>query len=549
MSLKMTVHAVRRIVDVHDKYWNDSDRRNECYRLGSAYMTRFWQDQDGFDLNNLQVQTSDGYGYIESYVASLFARNPAVVMKSGLRSKGDVDKAQAAANWWLREYARKVAERATRRGLTFPFSSVKLFPVAGEADPYNRIRMRVLMPWETIIDDDADDWTHQRWVGHVYWIPLGDALEKFGTKKFDIAKRVGYFDELSGQEQESPEGDDNLDRQLWGYIRVTELYVGNMRYFWSPQYQNGEKFILAEKNPFDKYNGEPVIPIIPMYYNYDITCPLYGYSSLRRVYDQIREKNVIRTYKARAIRKVARTYLAKKGVLDEEKKAQLVAGYDGLILEIDEDDPQKALVALQHQSIPTEVDTYTSQVQGDLDRGSVMAPFTRGEATKASATEISALEVYSSSEIGRLARERDSFIENLVSAFLPMLALYLKNATEGVDIVNIDGSQVVLRPEDLLGDFSIYAQDSARTPLSDAARKHELLTLLGTLAQLGVKPDVILKELARRFDLPESFVQGQVENQGADSTPAVPTAPRAEDMAGMLKLAPQVVVPGSQQGG
>lgn len=535
--LPLTVSAVRKIVEQHDKYWSEPQLREELRRLSSAYATRFWQDSMTLDVDDLQVQTSDGYAFVESYVASLFARNPSIIMKAGLRSKGQANKSQAAANWWLREYARPVLEKTTRRALVYPFSAVKLYPTEA-TDPYRRVSMRVLNPWEVITDEESDSWDQQRWVGHSYWLPIGKAYEYFGAKQFDVAQRIGYFDE----EAVGPEAkaDDRLDKMLWGYIRCVELYCDGKRYYWSPQHANGEKFILVEPNPFLDYNGATVIPLVALYYSYDLDFPLRGYSALRRIYDQIREKNILRTYKARGIRKVARTYVAKKGLLDDEQKAQLAAGHDGLFLEVDEDDPSKVIVPLQHQSMPPEVDTYASQVQADMDKGSVMAPFTRGEATKATATEITALEVYSSSEIGRMARERDAFVERLTAVYLPMLSLYLKDSTEGdADIVHIDGELVALRPDDLLGDFQMYAQDSARTPLSDAARKQELMTLLGVLGQLGVPPEALLKEIARRFDLPENFVSGQVENQQSAEQGQAGTADTKippEQTAQLLKL-------------
>ncbi len=54
----------------------------------------------------------------------------------------------------------------------------------------------------------------------------------------------------------------------------------------------------------------------------------------------------------------------------------------------------------------------------DRERGTVAASFVRGEATKATATEIAALAAYTSSELGCMARERDGAIEQLVENLL-----------------------------------------------------------------------------------------------------------------------------------
>jgi len=61
--------------------------------------------------------------------------------------------------------------------------------------------------------------------------------------------------------------------------------------------------------------------------------------------------------------------------------------------------------------------------RSDINRGSILAPFSRGEATKATATEVAALAQYSASEIGKLARERDGAIEMISTVYLRIIAL------------------------------------------------------------------------------------------------------------------------------
>lgn len=184
--------------------------------------------------------------------------------------------------------------------------------------------------------------------------------------------------------------------------------------------------------------------------------------------------------------------------------------------------------------MPAELETYEQQVESDFSRGSVMAPFTRGQATKATATEVTALAAYSASEIGRQARERDAAIAQAAQTYVVMLATLM----DGEDIiVRLGGKAVAVRPDDLTGDFAYFAQDSGSTPMSDAVKKQELMTLIPLLQSLGVDNATILKSIVRSYDLPEDFLPQDEPAQAiaptAAPTPgAPPSAPEAALMSG-----------------
>ncbi len=136
-----------------------------------------------------------------------------------------------------------------------------------------------------------------------------------------------------------------------------------------------------------------------------------GLSAVARVYDQFYEKNILRTYWANAVRRDSRQYLYREGMVDEEALAKITAGVDGAMIPIDSDTLSGIIVPVGVEPISSNFDRYLAAIEGDINRGSSLAPFARGEATKATATEITALAAYSASEIGKLARERDNAIE------------------------------------------------------------------------------------------------------------------------------------------
>jgi hypothetical protein len=264
---------------------------------------------------------------------------------------------------------------------------------------------------------------------------------------------------------------------------------------------------------------------------------------MRRIYDQIYETNMVRTYQANAVRKASRQYLVKKGVMDEEQMAQITSGIDGLFVEVDEENLAGVMTAVPQNPTPPELEFYVNQVQRDKDKGSILAPFTRGESSRTSATEAAALAAYTSSEIGRLARERDSMIEDLATVYLNMVTLYIEE--QGANqLILIDGKSKAVTPANLEENFHIYAQDQASTPLSESVKKREFIQSIPTLANLGVPQKTLLAELVRALNLPEDFVTAAEEQNRQVSAAkaqmaAEGVAPDAAEQAGGLVSTPQ----------
>jgi len=518
MKYKMTTDIIKQIVQVHESYWDKY--RNDLYRYKLAYETRFWEKATEAEMATY-VQTADAYGYIESYIASLFARNPGVIIKNGIRGRGDATVAQHLANDFL-VYQRQQIENASRLALIYPMSYIKLIPTERE-DIYRRIDSCAICPWEVILDREARRYEDQRYIGHKYFMTLMEAREKFGDKKYEPVRKEEYFEQFALKNNdyinEEEISDQNFD--YYKYIEIVELYDlhTNQMHFWSPNWKEGAEFLLTAPIPFIDAKGEPAIPIIPLYFNRLPDKPLDGYSAMSRIYDQIYETNMVRTYQANAVRKASRQYLIKKGALDEEQMAQITSGIDGIFIEVDEEQLSGVIQPVPQNPTPPELQYYIQQIQADKDKGSILAPFTRGESSRTSATEAAALAAYTSSEIGRLARERDNMIEHVASVYLTMLSLYLEENNVR-QLIQINGELKVVKPEQLEENFHIYAQDQASTPLSESVKKREFLQTIPLLQQLGVPGDIILKEVVRSLNLPEDFNIAAQENLAKQASAA-----------------------------
>lgn len=535
-KISVTRENMKQIVTAHDKYWDD--RKPELYKYKRAYETRFWDDEL-YDRTQIVIETADAFGFIESFVNSLFTRNPGVIVKRGIRGGGDPKKAAALANAFLLSQ-REVIEDAARLALIYPCSFLKLSP-RESSDPLRRISAVAVPPWEIILDRQARRFDEQKYIGHAYWCSLADAREKFGNKQFDSLDLQEYFDDKQHRElDERPEGDD-----LFKYIRLFEIYdlLNGKLYFWSPQWKGGDAWLEEGPAPFFSATGEPVINIIPLYFNRIPDKPLDGYSAMCRIYDQVFETNVIRSFQANAVRKASRQYLVKKGSLDEEQMAQITSGIDGVFIEVDTDTLGGIIAPVPQNPMPSELQTYYTMVQNDKDKGSMFAPFTRGESTRASATEIVALAAYTSSEVGRMARERDKSIEAIARVYLGMIGLYLEN--ERPESVIIDNELLFIRASDLADEFVIFALDQASTPISESVRKREFLQSVPLLQSLGVPNRELLAEVIRSLGLPDTLLQtvapgGSPSTVGVGEGQGIQVAPDAQESATPAALGQQL---------
>ena len=422
--------------------------------------------------------------------------------------------------------------------LIYPMSFLKL-TITDRENLYERVLPVAVPPWQVIVDRDANRWDRQRFVGHIYWMTVPDAKEKFGGKFDDIgAEIVGFFeqgirDATGGAQPKNPQ--ESTVSPMFKYVKVVELYdlMNDKLYWWCPE--RSDKWLdKAEFIPFRDAEDHPHPPIIPLYYNRIPDRPLVGYSAIKRIYDQLYEMNIIRSFQANAVRKASRQWLVKKGAMTDDEMSQITSGIDGLFVEVESDDPLSSLIVpVPHQNLPAEVSRYMQEVIRDKDAGSVTAAFTRGEATKATATEIAALAAYTTSEIGRMARERDGAIEMMGRIYLLMVALFIEEAKIPT-LVLLDGEAQTVKSDDLTGDFQIFAADQASTPISEAIREQRLLQNAQLLQALGVPNHKILKEVVRTMGLPEDFLEEaeapQVPGAGIPGVANPQGPPTAQDL-------------------
>tara|TARA_R110000824_G_scaffold371_6_gene2716 strand:+ start:4210 stop:5841 length:1632 start_codon:yes stop_codon:yes gene_type:complete len=487
-----TINLINAVLSEHTAYWKQN--MAQMKRLRQAYLTKFWEGADTAP-EMIQIETADAYSFIESFIAALFSKAPAIEVDSNRVANDEKAIVKEVCNNFL-YHQRKALENATRNALIYPMSFLKMAPQESE-DPLNRVRVKACVPWDIIVDREADDWDSQRWVGHKYYITMTEARQRYGAKKFHSVRKEDYFNDRQSTDTSIPSS--------YEFVEVIEFYDMNAGklYIYSPNYGTGDKLLETSDIPLSTYDGQPLVAIAPLYYAQVPDKPLEGYSTLARVYSQLFEKNVLRTFWANAVRRDSRQYIVKEGVFDEDSLAKITAGVDGAIIPVDTESISGIIQAVPVSPLSSNHDRYLNYIENDINRGSILAPFAKGEATRATATEITALAQYSASEIGRMARERDEVIERIANIYTRMLSILVEENEKPVVVVG--GKPQFLTTDILDNPFRFAALDQANTPLSEVIKSQRLIELVPLLTQLGVQPATIRDEIVRAFDLPEGF--------------------------------------------
>ncbi len=521
----------------HDELWKR--RRPEQERLRDMYETRFFERSivDGIynEDQQLEVQTADCFAYVEAMIGQLYAKNPACVVRKGMRSLGDADVCQAVANDWLIRTAREPIENVTRLSLIHPAGWVKLIPREA-TDTYEAVLPVAIPPWEVGVDYDAPCWEESRFVFHVYWCPVDEAKAKWPGRKWAPIRRKDYFERQDpGAPEQAPT---TAPTKFDEYVRIVEFYdftapnkdaTPGRVYWWSGEHESS-KFLGEEAIPARMWNGRRRAPLEPLYLSNMPHRPMEGYSAVRRSHDQFAEKNIVRSFQASAVRKAARQYVTRPGTFDQQNRKAIQAGVDGVILEVSEDYPRDkplsdAVAPMPHVPMPAETSRYVQEVMADQHMNANSDPFSRGQGLggRASAAEVAALVSYSAGPLGLAARKRDGLIERLVTLYLATMAYLVDDSTSPVIV---DGISRIPTPDDLLGDFRVFAEDEGQTPVSEAMRSQQFFINAPTLQALGASREWLLQQAAKMLgyeDIPtEPPAQPPGGAMGPMSTGAAP---------------------------
>lgn len=523
MDDKDRIRLVQEVLSEHTQYWEGQRSRMRAYR--DVYDTKFWDNKKHQWDEIVRVEISEAYAFVESLQSSLFTRSPGVELEAQSIDEDQIRALRHVTNKWLRSQ-RQELERAGRLALIFTHSFLKVYDCNVGNDVFARFKTIALSPWDVIVDFNATDLDSSRWLAHRYYIPVSDAKKKFGNADWMPRIKKDFFEQENRLINQSKMESVPADFQ---FVEIVEWYdlLHNQMWWYSADVSNGPKvFDKSEIYPRTSHDT-PFPALIPFYYCRTADRPLVGYSSVHRIYDQIIEKNVLRTWWANSVRRDSRQFLFDRSRLDEEALVKLTSGVDGALIPYDGPIDGSLIQPIQVQPITSNHERYLNAIEQDIQRGTILAAFASGAPVKTTATEVSILAQYTASELGKLARERDTVIEKLALLYIRMLMAEVDEITP----LSIDGDIILLKPETFDADIYIAAVDGASTPVSRAIKQERILTLLPILEGLGVNREKLKEEIIRLFDLPEVFLQ-MVEKEPEAVSPVVPPPPGMEAEGG-----------------
>lgn len=540
----MKAKDIKFIVASHSEFWEG--KRLEMKAYSNAYLKKMFSNSQASQLttgnSDVVVETADGYAIIEAYVSALFPKAPGVIVAPDATGTGNAPVAEAIANRFLFDKFALI-EQGLRFSLIYPFAAWKM-GIARKKKIIDSVDIKPVFPWDLVLDQNATRWENQRFVGHRYYLPLSEAKERFGNKEWVGAERTDYLENSKTPAQSKsyvPNDSYKLSTlatkktetgsTLLTYVEIIEMYdfQNDELTFFSPALKTGEGIIdVVSPIPFRDEEGDAISPLVPIYLGQDPAVPLRGNSTMGRLYSQLYEINSIRTFYARAVRKDTRIYLARKGVLDEEAKANISNNIDNSIVEIDApmDTPVSTIVSpLINQGLSGDFYNYAAQVKVDLDRGNLLGAMGRGAPTGGStpitATEAASIQLSLSSEASKLARFRDQAIEQIAKLYIMFVKILLETKPDGEDpeVIIVDEEKVIITPKDLEGSFRVVSLDAGTTPLSSAIKKQRLLEMSGLLLNLGLDRTALLETLIKEFELPASLAEAIIPPQPPQMPP------------------------------
>ena len=535
----LTPKVIRAHLETHDKSTKTQAKDWRLYK--ETYLTRFWDSSQAGNARSsqdlpsqIQIEVNRLYGIIESYVAALYPKAARVVVGPGPTLGGDATKVELVANKWLNQNRTHLRVlKAIRQGLLYPGSGLKVGVDDGPGDVLDRVWFRVIPYWEMVLDSDVYDEEDSRFIGHVYYRSLREVEDQYGLSGLAGQPREDFLSGQSGKSSRSTgsspknqkgSNKHNTDEDL--FVRVLEVcnlvdtyqssdgaMRGKFEVYLLDQSEDHEDPIFSGPMPYSTRAGDPLPHVVPLIFNQEPEFPLRGVSHASRLFPQIQEINVFRSFRANAARRDSRQYLALDGVLTSDQMSLITAGVDGLIIPVEDGRMngralRDVIVPIQNAQISPNIMQYEQQAEADLERAAGTSPNAYGGVTRATATEVMNLRDYTESEYGRHAMIKDNWISQIVSVFLRAVVASMEAPVRDFgmeskrELLNIDDvEQKEEQTEDALDEAEDQVEEvveEAQEVAEDAAHEAEEgeVVVIQATAEIDVEmppaPDVIL---------------------------------------------------------
>jgi hypothetical protein len=574
----MALERVQKLVRGHDKRMRRDREEMDWHR--AAHDGEFWAKDNKWnkalpDLKDklpVKVEVNLVKPWLQRLKAALFYRNPRceailpAVIGPRSRQKVDTKKQQgvaAALDEWLgkKDSTQAVVLHAFDMGWMYKGCALKL---AFDADrpkgsPLDRIRMRAIPRWEAMWDERATVLADMRYLGHIRYVPIEDALELLEGLAEDTATR-SLPDFVA--EQRSAMSQDDEDGRDTAYVRILEFYDfvgGQQRWFLVGEGDDGCLTEFPSQDiPYTWADGSPAAPIFPVVLEHTPEFPFKAVSPCKAIYENGAERSLLLTVVANAFRRdSARIIFWLKGHgLDDTtiKKIQNAFDTENIELDIDAGMLDKIYKVFDAPDLAKSIDKYAVMLDLARQDQTTQSDLAQGRQGKyLSATESQILAAGDEQAATEPQARMSACLSRAAELVLRMIAEEAKGGGMQVRV----GTEVVrLQRADLGEAWNINIVDSSSTPMKQAQKQgqfvaiHEKLLALATLASEPPPPApgapapppvppavralaaAMLDYAGDLWDLPENMRWSVLSQEETDEPPAeLATRAAAAEMA------------------
>lgn len=442
-SEMLTPKMIREQLKSHDKRMRDG---REGFALAKAcYTTSYWDYIQGAKvatetskLTDVNVEVNRLWGVLTSYLGALYPRANRAVIGPDPVGQGDASKAEVAANRWLS--SSKIHHRVMsglRQALLYPGCAAKVGFYPGHGNPLDRVWLRIIPWWETVLDCDVGDAEDERFRAHCYYRPKAEVEKEYNLENLAGTSRTDFLavDNTSDQYAQGKKGRKSKQAETdeGAFVRVLEvcnlkdtvkdaedpdiIYQGRLEIYILGQGKEYDKPVYVGPMPFASTDGQPLPHIVPLIFNHEPEFPLKGIAHSARILPQIVELNAYRSFMAMATRKDTRQFVTRKGTFNSDDLTNLTEGHDGLVIEVSNDYEgplDDAIRPISNAPLSGNISNYLATVENDLERGIGASPQARGIVTKATAFEVQTVQQYTESDFGMHAAIKDDWLGSIV---------------------------------------------------------------------------------------------------------------------------------------
>lgn len=331
-----------------------------------------------------------------------------------------------------------------------------------------------LDPWDVILDPDSKTRKEDRWRAYRIIETYSDFKKRPGVTK-PMLKQIRPRQMPRDLIRQPMDEDRNFSTErIW--VILWRIYdVENNMIYLLPDMEGSDFFVEEKEWPYEFSVGEDRFPITILEGKEDPENP-YGFSIFKAVWDQVQERNRLRTMLQSNTRRNAPGWLAKKGVMDEEQKQKFANSKIGELNETNGDPAQ--IISKPLPLLNAGFFTWDKTVGDDLNVVSSLNEFAAGNALADTATEASILDQKASVRKGEAKSDFSEYcavifskIGQLAQQFLTVpMAIKIKQPHSPDELSWLDVSG-----DHIQGEFHLWVEPG------DDSRKNESLYRQQTL--------------------------------------------------------------------